>query len=66
MKPIVAAEAPAIPRYAPMMLAAPSWVISENRLTTPISSIKAKAVFFTFFSSSIIQVIILLMMLIVY
>jgi hypothetical protein len=35
MKPMVPAEAPRSERYAPRMLDAPSWVISEKRLTMP-------------------------------
>ena len=40
---MAAPEAPARFRYSPRMLRAPSWVMSENRLTTPISVIKATA-----------------------
>ena len=40
---MVAADAPARFRYSPSMLRAPSWVMSENRLTTPISTMNAIA-----------------------
>ena len=43
MNPMVPAEAPSKARYAPRMLDAPSWVMSENRLTTPNSTMKAMA-----------------------
>ena len=40
---MVPAEAPSRARYAPRMLDAPSWVMSENRLTMPNSTINAMA-----------------------
>ena len=40
---MVPAEAPSRARYAPRMLDAPSWVMSENRLTMPNSTMKAMA-----------------------
>ena len=43
MNPMVPAEAPSRARYAPRMLDAPSWVMSENRLTMPNSTMKTMA-----------------------
>src|SRR4051794_36751213 len=40
---IVAAPAPSEPRKGPLTLAAPSYVTSANRLTTPIVNTKANA-----------------------
>ncbi|WP_242956807.1 hypothetical protein [Flavonifractor sp. An82] len=37
------ADAPSKSKYAPRMLEAPSWVISENRLTTPNIKINSMA-----------------------
>lgn len=46
---MVAADAPVRFRYSPRMLLAPSWVISENKLTMPIGVINAIAPLSCFF-----------------
>ena len=50
---MVAALAPARFRYCPSTLLAPSWVISENKLTIPISTMNAMAPVIRFFFISI-------------
>lgn len=46
---MVAADAPVRFRYSPRMFLAPSWVISENKLTMPIGVINAIAPLSCFF-----------------
>jgi hypothetical protein len=40
---MVEADAPSSVRYAPRILEAPSWVISENMLTMPNSTMNTRA-----------------------
>lgn len=43
MNPMVPADAPSSVKYAPRRLEAPSWVISESRLTMPNSTMNTMA-----------------------